>query len=251
MWHTQLPCDGFSSPHPSASPTLPPFSYLFLELCSLRDVSDCAHYYYGMSDGCGRGERLYGNCGCYGRGWWGVCMEEWGRDCSRGRGELTIMVCTLQGNYAEWGRGDWSVRMCVWMGGILWDACPLISLCVWARARGVCVVCEGEKGDGVVRTRCHKNTEIYLNWIPLSKEKELPSIDWQSKWARSYCFWKLFESSCKYRSFFFCFNCLQIEPCRVRRLRLPGCCIDNSSGNIGYSCVRGYQIRTWPPVKLG
>lgn len=36
----------------------------------------------------------------------GVCMEEWGRDCSRGRGELTIMVCTLQGNYAEWGRGD-------------------------------------------------------------------------------------------------------------------------------------------------
>lgn len=28
------------------------------------------------------------------------------RDCSRGRGELTIMVCMLQGNYAEWGRGD-------------------------------------------------------------------------------------------------------------------------------------------------
>lgn len=41
-----------------------------------------------------------------GGGGGGVCMEEWGRDCSRGRGELTIMVCTLQGNYAEWGRGD-------------------------------------------------------------------------------------------------------------------------------------------------
>lgn len=41
-----------------------------------------------------------------GGGGGGGCMEEWGRDCSRGRGELTIMVCTLQGNYAEWGRGD-------------------------------------------------------------------------------------------------------------------------------------------------
>lgn len=40
---------------------------------------------------------------------------------------------------------------------------PDLFVCVSARARGVCVVCEGEKGDGVVRTRCHKNTEIYLN----------------------------------------------------------------------------------------
>lgn len=55
------------------------------------------------------------------------------------------------------------VYMCVWMGGILWDACPLISLCVCARARGVCSVRGRERGDGVVRTRCHKNTEIYLN----------------------------------------------------------------------------------------
>lgn len=31
-----------------------------------------------------------------------VCIEEWGR----GGGGLTIMVCTLQGNYAEWGRGQ-------------------------------------------------------------------------------------------------------------------------------------------------
>lgn len=30
------------------------------------------------------------------------------------------------------------------VGGILWDACPLISLCVCARARGVCRVCEEE-----------------------------------------------------------------------------------------------------------
>lgn len=35
-----------------------------------------------------------------------------------------IMVCTLQGNYAEWGRGK-----CMW-GGLLWDVWPLISLCV-------------------------------------------------------------------------------------------------------------------------
>lgn len=32
-----------------------------------------------------------------------VCIEEWGRG---GGGGLTIMVCTLQGNYAEWGRGQ-------------------------------------------------------------------------------------------------------------------------------------------------
>lgn len=49
-----------------------------------------------------------GGGGAKGRGGGGgcACMEEWGRDCRRGRGELTIMVCTLQGNYAEWGRGD-------------------------------------------------------------------------------------------------------------------------------------------------
>lgn len=38
---TQLPCDAFPPP------LLSPIS-LFLELCLLWDVSDCAHYYYGM-----------------------------------------------------------------------------------------------------------------------------------------------------------------------------------------------------------
>lgn len=28
------------------------------------------------------------------------------RLCGEGGGELSIMVCTLQGNYAEWGRGE-------------------------------------------------------------------------------------------------------------------------------------------------
>lgn len=32
-----------------------------------------------------------------------------------GGGELTIMVCTLQGNYAEWGRGECNVRVYVWV----------------------------------------------------------------------------------------------------------------------------------------
>lgn len=51
------------------------------------------------------------------------------RDCRGGRGELTIMVCTLQGNYAE---GGGVTKVCGW--GILWDACPLILLCVCVRA---------------------------------------------------------------------------------------------------------------------
>lgn len=68
------------------------------------------------------------------------------------------------------------VCVCGW-GGILWDACPLISLCVCARARGVCSVRGRERGEGVVRTRCHKNKEIYLNCRPLPPQKELLSID--------------------------------------------------------------------------
>lgn len=38
------------------------------------------------------------------------------------------------------------VCVCVDERGILWDACPLISLCVCARA-GCVVVCEGEKEE--------------------------------------------------------------------------------------------------------
>lgn len=46
-----------------------------------------------------------------GGGVWGGggCMHAWrnGEETvGEGGGELTIMVCTLQGNYAEWGRGD-------------------------------------------------------------------------------------------------------------------------------------------------
>lgn len=65
--------------------------------------------------------------------------------------------------------------VCVRGGGgvILWDVCPLISLCVCARARGVC---EAERGVGVVRTRCHggKNTEIYRNSVKTVTKKEEP-----------------------------------------------------------------------------
>lgn len=79
-------------------------------------------------------------------------------------------------------------------GGILWDACPLISLCVCARARGVCSVRERERGDDVVCTRCHKNTEIYLNCVytVTSIKKEPPSIDSLiGKLILELLFWKL------------------------------------------------------------
>lgn len=165
MWNTQLPCDVFSTPNP------PPTPFLLSVSCwvfwSLKDLSDCTYDYYGMPLEVGGGTRLHSNHGRL----WGVVDGGTGRDCSRGRGELTIMVCTSQGNYAEWGRGDWSV----WMG-ILWDVCPLILLCVYVYARGVC---ERKRR----RRRAHtlpQNTEIYLNCMytaNLSK-KGLPHITW-------------------------------------------------------------------------
>lgn len=56
------------------------------------------------------------------------------------------------------------VCVCVWMGGDIMGCLPPdLFVCVSARARGVCSGARGEKGDGDVRTRCRKNTEIYLN----------------------------------------------------------------------------------------
>lgn len=52
------------------------------------------------------------------------------------------MVCTLQGNYVEWGRGDWSV----WMRRYYGMPAPW-SLCVCLCACRVCVVCDGEKEE--------------------------------------------------------------------------------------------------------
>lgn len=144
MWHTQLPCDVFSTPTPTPLSSL----CLFLRLWSLKNLSDCTYYYYGMP---------MEVCGCSSP-WqpfsllWGGCRWGMGRDCRRGRGELIIMVCTLQGNYAEWGRGDWSVD-----GGYYGMPAPW-SFCVCMCTRGVCV---RERGDGVGRTRCHK-TRKYI-----------------------------------------------------------------------------------------
>lgn len=56
------------------------------------DVSDCAHYYYGMFKGMG-----------------GVNVPM--VTVAKGHGGMgkrvggIIMVCMLQGNYAEWGEG--------------------------------------------------------------------------------------------------------------------------------------------------
>lgn len=83
-------------PPPSLS-----LSAFCLRLCSLKDLSDCACYYYGMPLEMGGGTLLHSNHGC----WGGGVDEGMGRDCGRGRDELTIMVCALQGNYVEWGRG--------------------------------------------------------------------------------------------------------------------------------------------------
>lgn len=72
--------------------------------------------------------------------------------------------------------GGGVTEVCGW--GILWDACPLILLCVHVYARGVC---ERKKS----RRRAHtlpQNTEIYLNCMytaNLPKKRELPHITWQ------------------------------------------------------------------------
>lgn len=60
--------------------------------------------------------------------------------------------------------GGGVTEVCV-KGGILWDACPLISLCVCARARGVCSVRGRKRRRRRAHTLPHKNTEIYFNCV--------------------------------------------------------------------------------------
>lgn len=161
MWHTQLQCDVFAT-----SPLLSSI-FLLLRLWPLRDLSDRTYYYYGMSFEVRLCKHLHSNCGCCENGGDGGMR----RDC-RGRGELTIMVCTLQGNYAE-GEG--------WLksvdGGYYGMPAPW-SFCVYVYARGVC---ERKKR----RRRAHtlpQNTEIYLNCMynDIFNKKELLQITWQS-----------------------------------------------------------------------
>lgn len=111
--HTQVKQScGTQSCHVTSSPPhllLPLyFIFLLLRLWPLSDLSECTYYCYGMSLEVGLGKHLHSNSSCCenvcgGGGGENVGMR---RDCRRGRGELTIMVCSLQGNYAEWGRGD-------------------------------------------------------------------------------------------------------------------------------------------------
>lgn len=70
--------------------------------------------------------------------------------------------------------GGGVTEVCRW--GILWDVCPLILLCVYVYARGVC--------ERKRRRRAHTlplNTEIYLNCMYTAnlQKKELPHITLQ------------------------------------------------------------------------
>lgn len=160
MWHSQLQCDVFST-----SPLLSSI-FLLLRLWPLSDLSDRTYYYYGMQFKVRLCKHLHSNCGCCQNG--GVR-----RDCKGGRGELTIMGCTLQGNYAE---GGGVTEVCGW--GYYGMPAPW-SFCVYVYARGVC---ERKKR----RRRAHtlpQNTEIYLNCMynDIFNKKELLQITWQSE----------------------------------------------------------------------
>lgn len=177
MWHLLLP-----------HPLLPLASIcLLLRLWSLKDLSDCAYYYYGMPLEVGGGTHHHGNCGCCENG--GGVDEEWEQTVAEGGVSWLLWSVRCKVTMQS---GGGVTEVCGW--GILWDVCPLILLCVCVYARGVC---ERKKR----RRRTHtlpQNTEIYLNcmYIATLTTKELPHITWQSETGVS-VFGRC-DSSCEY-----------------------------------------------------